>query len=905
MPSTLAPLPVEDFDHHIFATDGPPTPRLVVANTSNWNSSSGAFMTAHSPAKQNFQLTPALGERPFPLRAATVPTHGMPSQTDAPTDPHSQPRTIGSKLSRSISLKRQKSTGALKKGLSPEKDDIGLALGSPSQFGRSNSRELTMEPGTGTLTTCYSKVTQTPEWQPKPDSQPRSGIKKWRSVGELFGRKKPQSKMSRRRAATGSSTAASQSTSSIVASPVQTARTSVDRSLSSIVASPAQTARPSIDRSAVSEQWPNRDSSLNANPAMTPRTPRTPAPRRRHDTIEEEDEEEPEHEHRPTPRRRSKKISLRSKTKPCRSESFKTRKSTSTKASRKRDSRPRLDVDIPNAALERYSIMFSEFLQKSEPEDSLTDPNLLQEQPGRSENTRNALNQLQAQSARIPQTSKPFPHPSRTTRPSGTLPHASKPSQTSSLLSRSSRTLHQPETMAPTSVTSQASSPFSQVSGILHAPETLKPLKVTGLDGQSPSSLKPPPSADPSQSKTSPNQLSKSPKSPAYSLFPKMKPPPVPPKDQIYRRPSSGLQSSNGAALGIFMPNESSFTPAQSPPQVRPTSTRRSTNTSDSFSSTWKRESTYAKLSPTNHIVQLAPQFGNPIFPFDQSRHRKGVGHAQRKPPPLKIPPPSVSSQDTEDAAVFSDHATASPASSTGSLSPYRKDLYSTYFDNPPARHFRNVSSTSGPPKTSPSNPSESAENLLFLPPSKYEPPRDSELKRQQSKHDAASKPLPDLKFSSAQSSQTFLSANSHQDRHSHASAASTVTYANSPHLDSTGEDEGPCSPLVAVARSISVKYKNGQTTAEDGNGAPQAEKPRLVGRTSASPTREERQDHLRGINVSGNRERTPVFVRDGENVEKGGDFPWGNWQEKMGGGLGQAGTRVKSVAGVVESASV
>ena len=180
MPRLLEPFHVEDFDHRMASTDGPPTPRLVVANVNNWNFSKGAFLRAHSPVRDD-DVAPQIADgRKSTSRESSAQIHGRQSSSRPPDSSHLSSRNqISDRAPTKPSLRI------------PQQKNIGVAIGSPSEYAIPSSKERHSE----VKRNQGKPQRKSGQAGPQPRKDTEEGLlgaskRGWGSVRGLFGRKK-------------------------------------------------------------------------------------------------------------------------------------------------------------------------------------------------------------------------------------------------------------------------------------------------------------------------------------------------------------------------------------------------------------------------------------------------------------------------------------------------------------------------------------------------------------------------------------------------------------------------------------------------------------------------------------------------------------------------------------------
>lgn len=789
MPQELT-VPVEAFDHHIRITDGPPTPRLVVANTRNWNFSRGAFPQTTSSFASDDGFVPVNESRSKTSHAVVPASPNLERPSIQVKDRESIPvdrRSRIGKLSRSLSLKRSRPTlvtpGTPGTPGSPstqdrkqeiEKAAIGIALGSPSMCpGNSNHvwpRSTTM----GTVTKCSSGKPLKDGFDDQRRPQARPGLRRLTSVGNLFLRRKQSS-------ATSNQPRAVRPRASIAEAHFRRQSFSFD----------------------TTRAWPARGSSLREWSSQK----KTPSS---HNTIHEEGG--PTH----LAEIGSRSVASRKRL----SASERARKRESYRISRRRDSRPRLDVDIPDACMERYSIMFSDLLGPK----------------------------------KLPRS-----------------PHTMVPS----LLERRRC---DPEKLTITSPTRISPEPIKPVTNESKSSDS-KSLKSQC----SVSKELPQPSMNKSAT-SSPRPLNKSPKSPAYSLFPKTKPlPPVP--SCMSKGPNHPLRRSN-SANGLLCPQP---TKTDKHSVLKDTGPReaKTTNPSPAIITAARFEvgANFAQhQSPTLSFTQIEKSLAavrqsilpsNTLSPPNDHRFTYSTNVAA-----LSVPPSPSSSNSTADGPVMFSDLTHSPDSaSVSSVTSNTSETLSSHesrpHDSPQVAHRRLSSSNDLSRQTYISPPP------LAAPDSGYctsTGPGSSEA--------IASPPH-------------FLGPNGLQSPHltvgttdlRPSASDSSVTASQLRGHCAYGYDAAH-SPLIGVATSVSLQVAEGD------------EAPRMlasgINTSSAMPgtaiTSSEDDSMPEDGVIVPSRERTPVVV---EGLGANG-FPWGD-EDSGAIGLG-LGVR-RSVWGIVEGA--
>lgn len=183
---------LQDFGYNNFSFDDEaPTPRLVIANVGNENYSKRAFMHAHSPLQDTFDSI----SMDVPKRPSTA---GSAAGRERKLSVFSRPLTSYEYETRKRDSSRPNTASGPPRweaGVSGSKQvgGIGVALGSPTSLNNQESSTLdstvrmpmysARNDSVKTLHT-FSPATrqETPEQRPKP--------KRWKSVSNLFSRKK-------------------------------------------------------------------------------------------------------------------------------------------------------------------------------------------------------------------------------------------------------------------------------------------------------------------------------------------------------------------------------------------------------------------------------------------------------------------------------------------------------------------------------------------------------------------------------------------------------------------------------------------------------------------------------------------------------------------------------------------
>ncbi|KAI9652047.1 MAG: hypothetical protein M1831_007239 [Alyxoria varia] len=360
MPHRPAPLALHDFDHHIASTDGPPTPRLVIANVNSWNYTESGFIRSHSPASKQQRYMPARVDERSISPSSSSSAH--PNMKNDRQQSSSQARPQGSKPNRPTPLSRTADIH-----LSPHRPEpidtganngIGVAIGSPTQQVPPQQQQQQQQTGSehgvklphrkpsikrpGILTRATT-TTQAPS--PPNPSKP----KRWKSVGGIFGRKK---------AVQVDAMAAHQEAEELPrVSEVQPQRESRaptrkssqrKRSVSRLgrMSSAKSKRGVSSDRGASKrDSFVHRSRSRSSVISQNPRMSINPA-RSRQSTVGQP----PRSSTYGSSNKRSSVLGPVASSRPA----------------RKRDSRPRLDVQIPGSELGRYSALFSGILQQEQ-----------------------------------------------------------------------------------------------------------------------------------------------------------------------------------------------------------------------------------------------------------------------------------------------------------------------------------------------------------------------------------------------------------------------------------------------------------------------------------------------------------------------------------------------------------